>query len=132
MHHPARESSPGEDSTDSRQAEVIVFASDRCAHHAANQPFEYMLKIFHQRGMWTRFPHQILLGGVAVVVVVVDYIYVIIGPLDHGALLLCLSVCFSASRSLSPICASTPTLLLLKWLLSALNTVEKPLVSMIT
>src|ERR1700704_3645100 len=77
-----------------KEVEILI---DR-APLITKQPLEHMLKIFHQYAMWTRFPHQILLGGVAVVVVV-DYFYVIIGPLDHGALLLyypshCVQVAF--------------------------------------
>src|SRR6185437_2525073 len=76
------------------------------------QPFEYMLQVIHQCAMWTRFPHQVLLGGVAVVVVMN---YVIIGPLDHGALLLYLSVSLRPGRS-SPNLRLDPYLLLLEWL----------------
>src|ERR1700739_2849361 len=96
------------------------------ARLVTKQPLEDMLQVFHQCSMWTRFPHQILLGGVAVVVV--DY--VIIGPLDHGALLWSLSVSLRPGR-FSPICASTPTFFLCSGFSPYFISSAKPLAPMI-
>src|SRR5579871_2051714 len=62
-----------------------------------------------QSCMGWRFPHEILLGGVAVIVVIVGYL--IARWLDHGLLLVCLPIAFAPGTlypGCFPHCAPSP------------------------